>query len=259
MHTLIFAAAANVVLGALLGAVGGLLGIGGGLIAIPVLGYLYGFDQHLAQGTALVMIAANVVVGVWRYHQRHRIDFRAVATMSLFSMAATWGAAKFASRVGADSLQVAFAVFLILLAGYFGFDALRSRTSKAPATEAPPLPLPQSVLPVLGVVSGAMSGFFTIGGGLVIVPALVSLLRMEQIRAQGMALALVVPSSIIALLTYGQEGHVAWSTGLPLALGGVLSVSWGVQLAHRLPALRLRILFCLVLLATAWMMLSERM
>jgi uncharacterized membrane protein YfcA len=256
MHTLILAAAANVALGALLGAVGGLLGIGGGLIAIPVLGYLYGFDQHLAQGTALVMIAANVVVGVWRYHQRHRIDFRAVATMSLFSMAATWAAAKFASRIGADSLQVAFAVFLILLAGYFGFDALRSRTSKAPATEAPPLP--RTALPVLGVVSGAMSGFFTIGGGLVIVPALVSLFRMEQIRAQGMALALVVPSSIIALLTYGHEGHVAWSTGLPLALGGVLSVSWGVKLAHRLPALRLRILFCLVLLATAGMMLSER-
>jgi len=257
MHTLILAAAANVVLGALLGAVGGLLGIGGGLIAIPVLGYLYGFDQHLAQGTALVMIAANVVVGVWRYHQRHRIDFRAVGTMSLFSMAATWGAAKFASRIGADSLQVAFAVFLILLAGYFGFDALRSRDAKTVGAEAPPLP--RAVLPVLGVVSGAMSGFFTIGGGLVIVPALVSLLRMEQIRAQGMALALVVPSSVIALLTYGQEGHVAWSTGLPLALGGVLSVSWGVRLAHRLPALRLRILFCLVLLATAGMMLSERM
>lgn len=255
MTTLFLAAAANVGLGALLGAVGGLLGIGGGLIAIPVLAWLYGYDQHLAQGTALVMIAANVLVGVYRYHQRHRIDLRAVGTMSLFSMAATWGAAKFASHIGAGSLQFAFALFLILLALYFGVDALRTRTAKTAATEAP---LPRAALPVLGVVSGAMSGFFTIGGGLVVVPALVSLFRMEQIRAQGMALALVVPSSIIALLTYGQEGHVAWPTGLPLALGGVLSVSWGVKLAHRLPALRLRILFCLVLLATAGMMLSER-
>ena len=64
---------ANLLLGLGLGAAGGLLGIGGGLIAIPILGALYGMDQHLAQGTALVMIAPNVLIGFWRYHQRHPV------------------------------------------------------------------------------------------------------------------------------------------------------------------------------------------
>ncbi|MFX8199664.1 TSUP family transporter, partial [Acinetobacter baumannii] len=80
-----------------LGVAGGLLGIGGGLIAIPVLGYLYGMDQHLAQGTALVMIAPNVLIGFLRYHQRHPVHLRSVALICVFSMAATYVAARFAA------------------------------------------------------------------------------------------------------------------------------------------------------------------
>ncbi|MCD2476494.1 TSUP family transporter, partial [Staphylococcus aureus] len=54
-------------LGAALGALGGLLGIGGGILAIPVLVLLYGMDQQLAQGTALVMMVPNVLIAFWRY------------------------------------------------------------------------------------------------------------------------------------------------------------------------------------------------
>ncbi|HBC02344.1 MAG TPA: hypothetical protein DC032_17700, partial [Pseudomonas sp.] len=60
----------NVLLGLALGTLGGLFGIGGGLIAIPVLGVLFGLDQQLAQGTALVMVVPNVLLAIWRYHQR---------------------------------------------------------------------------------------------------------------------------------------------------------------------------------------------
>ncbi|MBU2333680.1 MAG: sulfite exporter TauE/SafE family protein, partial [Gammaproteobacteria bacterium] len=66
----------NVLLGLALGTLGGLFGIGGGLIAIPVLGVLFGLDQQLAQGTALVMVVPNVLLAIRRYHQRNRIDWR---------------------------------------------------------------------------------------------------------------------------------------------------------------------------------------
>jgi uncharacterized membrane protein YfcA len=118
--------------------------------------------------------------------------------------------------------------------------------------------MPAKTLPLLGMVSGGMSGIFTVGGGLVVVPALVTFFGMAQTRAQGMALALVVPGALIALCTYSQAGHVSWATGIPLALGGMISVSWGVALAHRFSPIRLRILFCAVLLATALMMLLSK-
>jgi len=254
MVTPVITAAFNVGLGASLGVAGGLLGIGGGLIAIPVLAYLYGMDQHLAQGTALVMIAPNVLLGFYRYHQRNNIDLRSVASIAVFAMIATYVAARLAAGIDATHLRIAFALFLIALALYFGVRR-KGATGGADARETPHKPMPKAALPVLGVASGAMSGIFTVGGGLVIVPALVSLFRMKQTRAQGMGLALAAPGSLIALVAYTQEGTVNWSIGLPMALGGVLSVSWGVALAHRFSPARLRMLFSVVLLGTAAMML----
>ena len=243
----------NTALGAGLGFAGGLLGIGGGLIAIPTLAWLYGMDQHLAQGTALVMIVPNVLIGFFRYHQKHRIDLRAVAAISVFSMVAAYVAGRLASGIDSGVLRVAFALFLVALALYFGHGLLRKAKSRA--EPAAPRQMTRSALPLLGIASGAMSGIFTIGGGLVVVPALVSLFRMEQTRAQGTALALVVPSSAIALFAYAQGQHVAWDVGVPMAVGGILTVSAGVALAHKFPAARLRMLFCLVLLVTAGAML----
>lgn len=255
MHHLFIITALNLILGAALGVAGGLLGIGGGLIAIPVLGCLYGMDQHLAQGTALVMIVPNVLVGLYRYHQRHRIDLRSVATIAVFSTTSTWLAARLAGHISANGLHTAFALFLVTLAAYFGFLSKGAADTDSAPHAAQAKKMPRTALPLLGIASGGMSGIFTVGGGLVVVPALVSLFGVQQTRAQGMALALVVPSALVALSTYAQGGHVAWSVGLPLALGGILSVSWGVLLAHKFPAARLRILFCLVLLGTAGMML----
>jgi uncharacterized protein len=247
----VFFVVLNFGLGAILGVAGGLLGIGGGLIAIPVLGYLYGMDQHLAQGTTLVMIAPNVMMGFYRYHQKHRIDLRQVALAALCAMASTYAAARLAASISASGLHTAFAVFLVVLALYFGFPSRRNPQA-VPAQEQP---APSWALPLLGIGSGAMSGIFTVGGGLVVVPALVGLLRMAQTRAQGVAMALVGPGAVVALLAYAQGGHVRWSTGLPMAAGGVLTVSWGVHLAHKWPPSRLRVLFCLVLMGTAGAML----
>ena len=76
----------NVLLGLALGTLGGLFGIGGGLIAIPVLGVLFGLDQQLAQGTALVMVVPNVLLAIWRYHQRNRIDWQRAALLAAAGM-----------------------------------------------------------------------------------------------------------------------------------------------------------------------------
>lgn len=254
MQSLLVHSVLNLALGAGLGLAGGMFGIGGGLIAIPVLGYLYGMDQHLAQGTALVMIAPNVLVAVWRYHQKHRIDIRAVTVISLFAMAATYAAARFATGLDARALHFAFAIFLVFLALYF-LCISNAPASPNHAVTASAVHLPARALPVLGLLSGAISGMFTVGGSLVVVPALVSYFGMAQTRAQGMALALVVPGAVIALATYAAAGHVVWNIGFPLALGGMLSVSWGVALAHRFSANWLRLMFCLVLFGTAGMIL----
>lgn len=87
-------------LGVALGAMGGLFGIGGGLIAIPVLGLWFGLDQQMAQGTALVMSVPNVLVALYRYNQRNRIDLRQALPLVVMSFCFAWLGAMLA--VGLD-------------------------------------------------------------------------------------------------------------------------------------------------------------
>lgn len=255
MLALLTTTSINLLLGSLLGVAGGMLGIGGGLLAIPILGACYGMDQHLAQGTALVLISPNALIGFIRYRQRHQFALREVAVMCGFSMLAAWFAARAATSLDVHLLHLAFAVFLIGLALYFGVLARRmaAHQSGQPAQKVAP-----GAYPLLGIISGAMSGIFTVGGGLILVPILVSVFKVSQTRAQGIALSLVVPGSFVALCAYAQAGSVSWSTGIPMALSGMLSVSTGVVLAHKMPERMLRLLFCLVLLGTAALMLLGR-
>ena len=126
---------------------------------------------------------------------------------------------------------------------------------------APPLPTQPArdlrYLPLVGIVGGSSMGLLGVGGGLVATPLFTGWFGQRQTVAQSLSLALVAPSSIIALLTYGAARRVDWAIGLPLAVGGLLTVSAGVALAHRLPERRMRAAFAWMLLCTAvWMLIK---
>ncbi|KMJ52448.1 membrane protein [Vogesella sp. EB] len=235
---------ATLLLGALLGAVGGLFGIGGGIIAIPLLVLAYHQPQALAQGTALVMIVPNVLLAFWRYRQRHPFPLRTALAMGAGAMLATYPAARLAVALDQQRLQQVFAAFLLWLAYYFWRQGRRARPQAAQGW-------PQRYLPAVGVLGGACGGLFSVGSGIIAAPLLVRGFGLPQAVAQGMALALVVPSALVALLTYAGAGQVQWATGIALAVGGLSTISWGVALAHRLPEARLKQCFAALLLLTA--------
>ena len=242
-------------LGLLLGWLGGMFGIGGGLMAIPALAALFAMDQALAQGTALVMIAPNVLLGFWRYRQHNPIDIRSACLLGSCSMASTYALARVAANLDMHTMRLMFATFLIALSAYIAWG-LRPRVQDADAE--PRITLSKAWFPLLGLLSGVFSGLFTVGGGLVVAPALMKWFGVQkQTMAQGLALATVTPGAVVALATYAQAGKVDWSVGIPLAVGGMLSMSLGVALAHRLPERLLRLLFCVLMSSTGLVMLIK--
>ncbi len=238
-----------IVLGAVLGTVGGLFGIGGGLIAIPALGVLFGLDQQLAQGTALVMVVPNVMLALWRYHQRNRIEARHAVPLAAAGFVFAWLGSLWAVGVDARAMRIGFVIFLVALAAW---NVLRMFMKTAqPSSE---LRHPWPWLGVLGSFSGVMGGLFGVGGAVVATPVLTSVFGTTQVVAQGLSLALALPSTAVTLATYGFHQHVEWSMGIPLAVGGLLSISWGVKLAHAMPEKMLRSLFCGFLVVCALML-----
>lgn len=234
----------DLAIGAGLGFFGGVFGIGGGIIAIPLFVLAFAMEQPLAQGTALVMMVPNLLIAFWRYCQRHPLDWRAMASIGASATTVTWLVAGFANRLDPLVLRMIFAGFL----GVLGLTTLlrRHRT----AAEGTALPR-NGVLGLVGALGGCSMGLLGIGGGLVATPVLSNFLKQRQVVAQSLALALVAPSSVAALAAYSGAGRVDWQMGLPMAVGGLLTVSPGVALAHRLPERRMRLAFGVLLLATA--------
>lgn len=245
-------------LGALMGFFGGLFGIGGGIIAIPLLVLGYGMDQALAQGTALVMMVPNLLVGWWRYSRLYPVPLPRALGIGLCATATTWLVAQVAIGLPSALLRTVFSVFLMLLAWRLLWQ-LRARQRAAAQgrpDEATPR-VPECYIPLVGMVGGSSMGLLGIGGGLVATPILTGVFAQRQTVAQSLSLALVAPSSIIALLSYAQAHRVDWHMGLPLAASGMLTVSAGVALAHRLPEQRMRTLFAWMLLVTGgWLLLG---
>ncbi len=242
----------HVALGLALGALGGLFGIGGGLIAIPVLAVGFALPQQLAQGTALVMVVPNVMLALWRYHQRNRIDWRNALALALPGLGSAFVGSSWALALEARQMRLAFAGFLLVLAIY---TLARAVLRSAPASGALRYPWPW--LTLVGGGAGVAGGLFAVGGAVLATPLLTALFGASQVVAQGLALAMAAPSTAAALATYALHGEVLWQVGLPLALGGLLSISLGVRLAHALPERLLRGLFSLFLVASAALLLRS--
>jgi uncharacterized membrane protein YfcA len=226
-----------VVLGALFGFLGGLFGIGGATLAIPTLGIVFGMTEQVAQGTAVVMAIPNVIIGLMRYRQKAGLDVRAALLLAGAALPVTYVCALAATSLASRPLRIGFAIFLILIALDIARRALRK---EAPVGK---LVLPWPFLGFVGAACGVFSGFFGIGGAIVAVPMMTMFFGYTQLAAQGMSLAFSVGTASLTTLAYTSKGDVDWAVSLPLAIGGVFTVRYGVDLAHRLPERALRLVF----------------
>ncbi|HEY1905544.1 MAG TPA: sulfite exporter TauE/SafE family protein [Myxococcaceae bacterium] len=235
----------DVVLGAGIGVLSGIVGIGGGLFIIPLLGVFFGLSQQRAQGTALVMVVPNVLLGLWRYARYRGFDARGAWLLALLAPFSTYVGARLATAAPSRGLRVSFAAFLLALALFYG---LRSRSE---IRVDPDARIPPRIAVILGLVGGFVSGVFGVGGSLLTVPLMTTLHAMGQATAQGMGLALVAPGTVVNLVVYGRAGNVDWVRGIALAVGGVATMPLGVAIAHRLPERALRAIFAVMALIGA--------
>lgn len=109
---------------------------------------------------------------------------------------------------------------------------------------------------IIGLVAGMLGGMVGIGGGLVIVPALMYFLAFSQHQAQGTSLGLLVlPVAILAVLNYYKSGYVDFRIVGLLAIGFVVGSYFGSKMALSVPQLTLKRIFAIFMILIAWKML----
>lgn len=238
-------------LGAALGFFGGVFGIGGGIIAIPMLVLAFGMEQALAQGTSLAMMVPILAMGLWRYTRKRPIPWKSAMVIGFLASVTTWVVAHFATQLQPDILRSLFGVFLLFLSVQMLIAKHRHESESVRSR------LDQRMLPMVGVAAGTSMGLLGVGGGLVATPLLTGLFGQRQALAQSLSMALVTPCAVVALGTYSYADCVDWSMGVPLAFGGLVTVSAGVSAAHKLPERQMRVLFAAMLVCTAvWLLIK---
>ena len=100
---------------------------------------------------------------------------------------------------------------------------------------------------LVGLVAGIISGLFTAGGGLIIVPALLYTLKLEPKKARATSVFCILPMVITTAIFYGQSNFIKWDIGIMCAIGGIIGGIVGAKLLNRLPEKYLKIAFAMFL------------
>jgi uncharacterized membrane protein YfcA len=112
------------------------------------------------------------------------------------------------------------------------------------------------ILVIVGLLAGALSGFVGVGGGIIIVPAMIYFMNMNQMQAQGVSLALLMlPVGVLGVMNYYKAGHIQFNYVLIMAVGFVLGNYFGSKYAMRVPEHKIKFLFSLLMLYVAVQML----
>ncbi len=249
-----------VAIGAVTGLSSGLLGVGGGFVMVPGMVYWLKVRQHEAHGTSLAVIIPVAIVGVVILGIGHDVD---LATALLLAVGAVGGAvagARLTRGISAARLRQSFGVVATivgaLMIGAAGLHAMGTGVQFGAILHPSGLGLGAIGL-VIGVIAGLGSGLLGIGGGAIMVPAMVLLLGMSQHVAQGTSLAVIIPTALSGSITHFRMGNVRVETAAWLSLGGIVGAAAGALAALTAPDEALRLLFGAYLAFTGIRMLGQ--
>lgn len=208
--------------GSLVGFVLGLVGGGGSIIAVPLLLYGVGLGSpHLAIGTSAIGVSLSALFNLLGQARRGLVKWPCAAVFSLAGMAGAFAGSSLAMRVAGDKLLALFGMLMVVV-GTVMF--LRKDAEGNPAVRLT-FHTARQLLPLLlaiGFGVGALSGFFGIGGGFLIVPGLMLATGMPITFAIGTSLVAVTLFGATTAANYALAGLVDWRVAALFLAGGAL-------------------------------------
>lgn len=257
-----FEALLSLVSGSAVGFTLGLIGGGGSILATPLMLYVVGLAPHVAIGTSALAVAANAFANFGGHARKGNVRWRSA---TIFAVLGISGAA-IGSTIGKEfdgrKLLFLFAVLMVVV----GLLMLRPR--KVPAGGEHEHGQEQLTLTMVlavgtaAILVGALSGFFGIGGGFLIVPGLLFSTGMPMIFAIGSSLLSVGSFGLTTAMNYATSGLVDWRVAIEFIVGGVAGGLLGTRLAIHLAGKRAalnRIFAGLVFIVAIYMLYRNAM
>ncbi len=217
----------------------GLVGGGGSILALPVLVYVLGEPVKTATTESLVIVGTTALLGAADHARAGGVRVRTALAFGLAGATGSLAGTALNRAVPSRSILLAFAVLLLVAAGAM----VRGRGEPGRAEIEPRgRALWLRIVP-LGLATGVLTGFFGVGGGFAIVPALVLLLGVPLGPAVGTSLLVIAITSAGALGAHLSSGSVDWGIAVAFTAAAVAGAVAGSRLGRRVAADRLALLF----------------
>jgi uncharacterized protein len=241
--------------GALVGFSLGLVGGGGSILAVPLMVYLVGVpDPHVAIGTSAIAVAANAAVNLSNHARGGTVRWSCALTFAAAGIIGAFIGSVFGKMLDGQKLLALFALLMLVIAVLM----LKTRSRAG----LPDVQIDWSNMPAivgLGLATGTLSGFFGIGGGFLIVPALMLATGMSIMNAVSSSLVAVTAFGLTTAASYAWSGLISWGLAGLFVAGGIGGGLIGSRLARLMSARRglLNIVFAAVIIAVALYMLAR--
>ncbi|MBU6245236.1 MAG: sulfite exporter TauE/SafE family protein [Actinomycetales bacterium] len=240
-------------IGLLVGIFSGLLGVGGGLILVPLLVLARHVPQKRAQATSLVMVALAATSGATTYALDHSVAWGPAAWIIIGGVGGTLAGTALLRRTPDQHLQLLFSALLIVA-------AVRMLLDSHGADQAD---LPLMTMPVIagylmsGLAMGLLSSMFGVGGGIILIPVLVTFFGFSQHLAAGTSLLVMIPIALLGAARLTRAGHTDWPQGLRIGAGALVGAIGGASAALVINGRALQVAFALVMAFAAVQMIQR--
>ncbi len=261
---------AALALGLVVGAVVGGLGGGGGVLTVPALVYVLGQNAQDATTSSVIIVGITAAVGAIARIRGRGIDWRTGIALGTVGIPAAYLGTLLNRHVSQPVLLLAFAALTIVAAAAMLLDARSTHSSSDPDADDSPanssggagtaletrrhadrsqLLSTLAKVVLCGASVGFLTGFLGVGGGFLVVPALVIVLRMPMATAIGTSLFVIVLNSISSVASRLGTMNLDWHVIAPFTIAAVVGTLIGKRVADKLSGATLTNAFAVMLVA----------
>jgi uncharacterized protein len=260
-------------LAALIGLSLGLLGGGGSILTVPIFVYVLGFGAKEAIAMSLAVVGAVSLFGAAGHWRAGNVNLRVALVFGAVAMVGTYVGARLAVYFS-GAAQLALFASVMLMAAFFMFREKKPRRDEPPLldeagdsdalADAPVLPegapvarMPLGLIVMEGLAVGVLTGLVGVGGGFLIVPALVLLARIPMKQAVGTSLLVIAMKSATGFLGYLGQVEVPWGFMTLFTAVAVVGIFGGTYLVQFVSQLALKRAFAVFLVVMGTFILYQ--
>lgn len=230
------------------GFLSGIFGVGGGILIVPGLVFFAKMDQRRAHGTSLAAVLPISIASLVTYWSHDHVDWHVAFWLAIGAVAGAILGTKLLKTARHDMLSYGFAVLLIV-------SAIRLYWTSSADGRTDLTVVAAIVLVVIGVATGTLAGLLGVGGGVIMIPAMVLLLGETNVLAKGTSLAVIIPTSITGTIRNRKTANVDVKAAVVVGLAGIVSAIVGASLAADMSESLSNALFATLLLVVAVQMI----